>query len=145
MYTVKTLSFNIKTKGNASINNITGDVQSLLTSAGFEEGRALIFVVGSTAGVTTIEYEPGLLKDYPSFFEKIIPSNQRYHHDDTWHDGNGHSHVRASLQGASFTVPFSKRRLLLGTWQQIILVDFDIHPRNREIIVQLSGNKKNEN
>ena len=145
MYTVETHSFTIKTKGNTSISDITENIQSKLNSSAFSEGNALIFVSGSTAGITSIEYEPGLLRDYPAFFEKIIPSNQRYSHDDTWHDGNGHSHVRASLQGASFTVPFSKGRLLLGTWQQIILIDFDTHPRQREIIVQLSGIKKNEN
>lgn len=141
MYDVQTSSFGIETKGNASITDITDRVQSVLSSSGFSEGSALIFVSGSTAGITTIEYEPGLLKDYPAFFEKIIPSSQRYHHDDTWHDGNGHAHVRASLQGASFTVPFSRKRLLLGTWQQIVLIDFDTRPRQREIIVQLSGNK----
>jgi secondary thiamine-phosphate synthase enzyme len=144
MYSLETLSFNIKTKGNTSITDITEDVQSKLNSSGFSEGNALIFVSGSTAGITTIEYEPGLLKDYPSFFEKIIPSNQTYYHDDTWHDGNGHSHVRASLQGASFTVPFIHKKLLLGTWQQIILIDFDNHPRQREIIVQLNGIKADE-
>ena len=144
MYDVETSSFSIKTKGNASITDITGHVKSMLSSSGFSEGSALIFVSGSTAGITTIEYEPGLLKDYPAFFEKIIPSDQRYHHDDTWHDGNGHAHVRASLQGASFTVPFSRKSLLLGTWQQIVLIDFDNRPRQREIIVQLSGNKENE-
>ena len=142
MYTVKTLSFNIKTKGNASINNITGDIQSLLTSAGFEEGSALIFVVGSTAGVTTIEYEPGLLKDYPSFFDRIAPVNINYRHDNTWHDGNGHSHVRAALQGASFTVPFTRGSLLLGTWQQIVFIDFDVRQRRREVVVQITGEKK---
>ena len=145
MITVETHTFGVKTKGNTSITDITGQVQEIINSSNFSEGSALIFNVGSTAGITTIEYEPGLLKDYPVFFEKIIPSNQRYHHDETWHDGNGHSHVRASLQGASFTVPFSKGRLLLGTWQQIILIDFDTHPRQREIIVQLNGRKKNEN
>lgn len=144
MYSVETSSFSIKTNGNTSITDITEHIRSIMSSSGFSEGNALIFVSGSTAGITTVEYEPGLLKDYPAFFEKIIPSNQRYHHDDTWHDGNGHAHVRASLQGASFTVPFSRRRLLLGTWQQIILIDFDNHPRQREIIVQLSGNKENE-
>jgi secondary thiamine-phosphate synthase enzyme len=141
VYNVQTSSFSIETKGNASIIDITERVQSILSSSGFSEGSALIFVNGSTAGITTIEYEPGLLKDYPAFFERIIPSNQRYHHDDTWHDGNGHAHVRASLQGASFTVPFSRKKLLLGTWQQIVLIDFDNRPRQREIIVQLSGNK----
>lgn len=144
MYTVETLSFSIRTKGNTSISDITEKVQSMLTSSGFSEGMALIFVSGSTAGITTIEYEPGLLKDYPTFFEKIIPSNQRYSHDETWHDGNGHSHVRASLQGASFTVPFSHKNLLLGTWQQIALIDFDNHSRQREIIVQLNGIKEDE-
>ena len=144
LYTVETHTFGLKTKGNTSLTDITGQVQDKLTSSGFVEGNALVFVSGSTAGITTIEYEPGLLKDYPAFFEKIIPSNQRYSHDETWHDGNGHSHVRASLQGASFTVPFSQGRLLLGTWQQIILIDFDTHPRQREIIVQLNGIKKNE-
>jgi secondary thiamine-phosphate synthase enzyme len=144
MFSLKTLSFHIKTKGNTTLTDITDQVQSLLTSSSFSEGSALIFVSGSTAGITTIEYEPGLLKDYPTFFEKIIPSNQRYSHDETWHDGNGHSHVRASLQGASFTVPFAQKRLLLGTWQQIVLIDFDTHSRQREIIVQLSGIKDNE-
>lgn len=144
MFSIETLSFNINTKGNTSLNDITNQVQSMLTSSSFSEGNALIFVSGSTAGITTIEYEPGLLKDYPAFFDKIVPSNQNYHHNETWHDGNGHSHVRASLQGSSFIVPFSKKRLLLGTWQQIVLVDFDTHSRQREIIVQLSGIKENE-
>ena len=103
----------------------------------------MVFVGGSTAGITTIEYEPGLKKDYPAFFEKIIPSNISYQHDKTWHDGNGHSHIRASLQGASLTIPFLNGNLLLGTWQQIILVDFDNRPRKRNITVQVTG--KNEN
>ena len=94
---------------------------------------------GSTAGITTVEYEPGLLKDIPEFFENIIPSKNTYHHDETWHDGNGYAHVRASLQGASFTVPFQNSKLLLGTWQQIILIDFDNRSRSRKIIVQLTG------
>jgi secondary thiamine-phosphate synthase enzyme len=144
MFGLETLSFSIKTRGNTSIADITDQVQAMLTSSGFSEGNALIFVSGSTAGITTIEYEPGLLKDYPAFFEKIVPSNQRFHHDDTWHDGNGHSHIRASLQGASFIVPFVNKKLLLGTWQQIILIDFDNHSRQREIIVQLNGIKEDE-
>jgi len=144
MLSLETLSFSIKTKGSTSITDITKQVQSLVTASGFFEGSALIFVGGSTAGITTIEYEPGLLQDYPAFFEEIIPSSQRYHHNDTWHDGNGHSHVKASLQGASFTVPFSRKNLLLGIWQQIVLIDFDNHPRQREIIVQLSGRKEDE-
>ncbi len=142
--TISTNSFNIKTRGNTNIIDITDQVQSIITSNNFLEGSALVFVPGSTAGITTIEHEPGLLKDYPEFMENIIPSGKRYHHDDTWHDGNGHSHVRAALQGASFTVPFSGGRLLLGTWQQIILIDFDNRSRNRNIIVQITGTKNDE-
>ena len=96
---------------------------------------------GATAGVTTIEFEPGLLQDYTTFFEKIVSSSTTYHHDETWHDGNGFSHIRASLQGASFTVPFLNKQMLLGTWQQIILIDFDNRPRNRKVIVQISGDE----
>jgi len=102
----------------------------------------LVFAGGSTAGITTIEYEPGLLKDYPKFFDRIAPVNLNYDHDNTWHDGNGHSHIRAAIQGASLTVPFSKGRLLLGTWQQIIFVDFDNRSRRRDITVQITGKKK---
>ncbi|MEN8191354.1 MAG: secondary thiamine-phosphate synthase enzyme YjbQ [Bacteroidota bacterium] len=136
---VQTHSFSIETKGFNDIIDITRHVESLLLKSSFTEGSLLVFAPGATAGITTIEYEPGLLEDYPKFFEKIIPSNESYHHDETWHDGNGFSHVRASLQGASFTVPFSDKGLLLGTWQQIILIDFDNRPRHRKVIVQLNG------
>jgi secondary thiamine-phosphate synthase enzyme len=138
---IQTLSFSISTNGNTDIINITPNIQSIISEAGFVEGNALIFAPGSTAGVTTIEYEPGLLQDYPFFFEEIIPSNKTYHHDETWHDGNGHSHVRASLQGASLTVPFKGGKLITGTWQQIIFVDFDNRARRREIVVQIIGKK----
>ena len=138
---IETQSFNINTRGNTDIIDITDKVQSQINSAGFTEGNVLVFVGGSTAGITTIEYEPGLLKDYPDFFEKIVPSGISYQHEHTWHDGNGHSHIRAALQGASFTVPFANHRLLLGTWQQIILVDFDNRSRNRKVIVQITGKK----
>lgn len=136
---IKTLSIKIQTKGFNDVVDITDKVQSLLSKSNLKEGSVLVFAVGSTAGITTIEYEPGLLKDYPEFFERLIPSRQRYHHDDTWHDGNGYAHVRAALQGASFTVPFADGNLLLGTWQQIILVDFDNRSRSRNIIVQITG------
>jgi secondary thiamine-phosphate synthase enzyme len=136
---VKTVSFNVSTKGFNDIVDITDQVQNEILNSDFTEGNALVFVPGATAGITTIEFEPGLLKDYPEFMEKIIPSNKNYHHDMTWHDGNGFSHVRASLQGASFQVPFKDKSLLLGTWQQIILVDFDNKSRNRRIIVQIMG------
>jgi len=132
-------SISLSTYGNTDIVDITAQVSSLLRKHEFNHGQALVFVSGSTAGVTTIEYEPGLLKDIPTAFEKIAPSNTYYHHEETWHDGNGHSHVRAALLGCSLTVPFRDGRLLLGTWQQIVLIDFDNRSRKREIVVQLSG------
>ena len=141
MMEIETHSIPVKTKGNCDIIDLTPQVQQIVNDAGFIEGSVLIFAGGSTAGITTIEYEPGLLKDYPAFFNKIIPENITYEHDNTWHDGNGHSHVRAALQGASLTVPFNNGNLLLGTWQQIILVDFDNRPRRREIVVQVTGRK----
>jgi len=131
------LSFN--TKGNCDIIDITEAVSKKLSSARMKSGIVTMFVVGSTGGLTTVEYEPGLVKDINELFEKIIPSNKSYHHDETWHDGNGHSHLRASLLGPSLTVPFESGRLLLGTWQQIIFIDFDIRRRNREIILQFIG------
>lgn len=138
---IKTVIFEIGTKGFTDIIDITPNVQSIVADSELNEGNALIFVPGSTAGITTIEYEPGLLKDYPDFFEKLAPKDKTYKHDETWHDGNGYAHLRASLQGASITIPFIGGELLLGTWQQIILVDFDNTARNRKIIVQLIGNK----
>lgn len=136
---ILTEKFEINTRGNTDIIDITTKVQEIITKSGLKEGNALIFAVGSTAGITTIEYEPGLLKDLPELFEKLIPSNRPYHHDKTWGDGNGYSHLRASMLGSSFQVPFSKGHLLLGTWQQIVFIDFDNRARQRKIIVQLIG------
>ena len=141
---VETHSINFKTNGNCDIIDITGKVEAVITESNFDEGSVLIFASGSTAGITTIEYEPGLLQDYPKFFDRIAPVNINYEHDNTWHDGNGHSHIRASLQGASLTVPFVNGSLKLGTWQQIIFVDFDNRSRSREVVVQLMGRKKEE-
>ncbi len=129
----------INTRGNTDIIDITTKVQEVITKSGVKEGNVLVFAVGSTAGITTIEYEPGLLKDLPELFEKLIPSNRPYHHDKTWGDGNGYAHLRASMLGASIQIPFSKGHLLLGTWQQIIFVDFDNRARQRKIIVQIIG------
>jgi secondary thiamine-phosphate synthase enzyme len=139
---IETYSISLSTRGNCDIVDITDKVGELVINNNFVEGNVLLFAGGSTAGITTIEYEPGLLKDYPKFFERIAPSNINYEHDNTWHDGNGHSHIRAAIQGASLTIPFSKGRMLLGTWQQIIFVDFDNHSRKREITVQITGKKK---
>ncbi|MGK9477668.1 secondary thiamine-phosphate synthase enzyme YjbQ [Melioribacter sp. OK-6-Me] len=136
---IKTYSFTVNTRGNSDIIDITAEVKEKLNETGFKEGSVLVFAPGSTAGITTIEFEPGLLKDYPEFFEKIAPSNKHYHHDETWHDANGYAHVRASLQGNSVTVPFTNSNLLLGTWQQIVLIDFDNRPRRRNIITQFIG------
>jgi secondary thiamine-phosphate synthase enzyme len=140
---IETHTFTINTRGNCDIKDITAEVEDIILKSNLYEGNVLIFAGGSTAGITTIEYEPGLLKDYPDFFNRIAPINITYEHDNTWHDGNGHSHIRAALQGASLTVPFNQRNLLLGTWQQIIFIDFDNRSRKREVIVQITG-KEND-
>jgi secondary thiamine-phosphate synthase enzyme len=129
----------VSTKGHTDVVDITGAVASLLDKHKLNAGNATVFVSGSTAGVTTVEYEPGLVKDLPEAFEKIAPTGKSYHHDATWGDNNGYAHVRASLLGPSLTVPFSNGDLQLGTWQQVVLIDFDDRPRDRTIVVQLVG------
>jgi secondary thiamine-phosphate synthase enzyme len=136
---VLTRSFKIKTRGDTDILDITSEVQKIIKDSKSKEGQATIFVPGSTAGITTIEYEPGLLKDLPQAFERIVPQNIEYAHHLTWGDHNGHAHVRAALLGASKTFPFTDGELILGTWQQIVLIDFDERPRNREVVVQVIG------
>lgn len=136
---IVTDSIPLSTRGDCDIIDITPQVAALVEKHGLTQGQALVFVSGSTAGITTIEYEPGLLKDIPAAFDKIAPQGARYFHEETWHDGNGHSHVRAALLGCSLTVPFNDGRLLLGTWQQIVLIDFDNRPRQRAVVVQLMG------
>ncbi|MFQ5708433.1 MAG: secondary thiamine-phosphate synthase enzyme YjbQ [bacterium] len=129
----------IATKGHTDIIDVTRQVAEVLRKSGLSDGSLTVFVSGSTAGVTTIEYEPGLLQDLPEAFEKLAPTGVTYHHDATWGDGNGYAHVRAALLGASFTVPFQAGRLLLGTWQQIVVIDFDNRSRNRRVVVQMLG------
>lgn len=129
----------ISTRGEGEIQDLTEKVGALVTRAGISEGMALVFVPGSTAGVTTIEYEPGLLQDFPAAMERFAPRDLEYGHDRRWHDGNGHSHVRASLLGPSLTVPIADGKLALGTWQQIVLVDFDNRARQRRIVVTIMG------
>ena len=119
--------------------NITEQAQNILTQSGLFAGTITFFIAGATAGITTIEYEPGLLRDLPELYEKLAPEGAGYHHDATWHDGNGNSHVCAALQGPSLVVPFTKGKMMLGTWQQVVLIDFDNRPRNRNVIVQLLG------
>lgn len=137
--TVQTCTFPVRTSGNTDVQDLTPKIQAALAGSELTSGTVTIFVAGSTAGITTVEYEPGLVKDLQEAFERLAPVAQPYHHHDQWHDDNGHSHVRASLLGPSLTVPFSDGRLLLGQWQQIVLVDFDTRGRNREIIVQIMG------
>jgi len=127
------------TGGDGTVRDITGKVASILENSGISEGQVNVFVPGSTGAITTVEYEPGLIKDLPEFFEKIIPSEVSYHHDKTWGDGNGYAHLRASLVGPSITVPFSEGKLLLGTWQQIVFLDFDNRARNRTVHVSVAG------
>ncbi|NOZ62717.1 MAG: YjbQ family protein [Calditrichaeota bacterium] len=129
----------ISTKGFTDIIDITHDVADAVRKSGINSGTVTVFISGSTAGVTTIEYEPGLLKDLPEAFEKIAPQRKGYHHDATWHDGNGFSHVRAAMLGASLTIPFQEKLLLLGTWQQIVVIDFDNRSRQRDVVVQIMG------
>ena len=131
----------VSTRGDSEMIDLTGRVQEVVERHSFREGAALVFVSGSTAALTTVEYEPGLVEDLPAAFERFAPRNMRYKHEETWHDGNGHSHVRASLLGPSLTVPFKDGRLLTGTWQQIVLLDFDNRPRRRDVVVQLSGER----
>lgn len=129
----------IKTRGNADIADLTRHAAERLAHCGLGSGTITFFIPGSTAAITTIEYEPGLLRDIPELFDQIAPAHRYYHHDETWHDGNGYAHVRAALLGPSLVVPFRAGQMLLGTWQQIVLIDFDNRPRNREVILQIMG------
>jgi len=132
-------SIHLSTSGFSDMKDITGEVSSKLASHGLQSGQVTLFVSGSTAGLTTIEHEPGLEKDFTELMERVAPSNKTYHHDARWGDGNGFSHVRASLVGPSLTVPFSEGKLVLGTWQQIVFVDFDNRSRSRNIVLQFIG------
>ena len=136
---IYTGEINLKTKGDGEIIDITAKVQKQLMESGITAGIVTIFVEHSTCGITTVEYEPGLIEDLGKLWERIAPKNIPYAHDAHWGDGNGYAHVRASLLGASLTVPFTDKKLTLGTWQQIIMVDFDNRPRSRTVVVQVMG------
>jgi secondary thiamine-phosphate synthase enzyme len=129
----------LSTKGFNQIHDLTPALREILNDSGLDNGNLLVFVPGSTGGLTTIEYEPGLLRDVPEMLEKVAPMKGTYHHDQTWHDGNGYAHVRAALIGPSITVPFESGELVLGTWQQVVFIDFDNRPRQRNLHVQLFG------
>jgi secondary thiamine-phosphate synthase enzyme len=129
----------VSTKGRGDVIEITGRINDEIQSSDIKNGTVTLFVVGSTAGLTTIENESGLISDFKAMWERLIPSNIRYEHNERWMDGNGYSHVRASLLGPSLSIPLIKGSLTLGTWQQIILVDFDNRARQREVVVQITG------
>jgi len=137
--TVKTKQISLHTRGEGDILDITNKVAEVVAESKLENGIVTVFVPGSTGALTTIEYEPGLLEDLPNMLERIAPRNIVYEHEKRWHDGNGHSHVRASLIGPSLTVPFVNRRLTLGTWQQIVFLELDARSRARNIVLQIIG------
>ncbi len=136
---VETMSLRFETLGDANIIELTGETQEAIRQSGIQDGIATLFVPGSTAGLTTIEFEQGAVKDFQRLFDEIASPDRDYAHNERWGDGNGHSHVRASLLGASLTIPFTEGKLLLGQWQQIIFVDFDNRPRSRVVVVQVVG------
>lgn len=132
-------SFTVRTERDISIKDITKYVEKAVKESGIKSGIAVVFVPGSTASVSTMEYEPGLLKDIPNVLQKIAPLNYDWEHHKTWHDENGASHILANLIGPSLVIPFENKTLLLGTWQQIVLMDFDREARERKVIVQIIG------
>ena len=137
--TVLTRRFSLSTSGEDDVIDITEKVRQAVRESGLKNGVATIFVPGSTAAVTTMEYEPGLVKDIPAMLGRVAPREIDYEHQKTWHDGNGRSHVKASLVGPSLSVPFVQGELALGTWQQIVFLEFDIRARKSEVLVQMVG------
>jgi secondary thiamine-phosphate synthase enzyme len=127
----------VTTRGNRDCIDLTQKIKEIIRASGISAGIAVLFAPGSTAGITTLEYEPGLIKDIEIFLEKIIPYRGKYHHHDTWHDDNGSAHLQAALLGPSLTVPFMEGEPALGTWQQVVLIDCDTRPRKRKIVVQI--------
>jgi secondary thiamine-phosphate synthase enzyme len=136
---ILTHRISLQTKGAGDLIDITDQIVRILKSTKLKTGQVTVFNIGSTAAITTFEYEPGMIIDMKELYEKIIPSGKHYHHDNTWGDANGFSHLRAALQGPSLTIPFEDGKLLLGTWQQVVLAEFDNKPRNRQIVIQILG------
>jgi secondary thiamine-phosphate synthase enzyme len=137
--TVFTEDIQIKSKSENEIIEITDEVTKTVKESNIQNGAVLVFVVGSTPAITIKEYEPGLQKDFPEMLSRLAPKNIEYAQDNTWHDGNGHSHVRASSIGPNLAIPIVEGLLTLGTWQQIVLVEMDTSPRGRKIIIQVIG------
>jgi secondary thiamine-phosphate synthase enzyme len=136
---VRSEFISLNTRGNADIHEITNQVARIVSESGFKDGIVTVFCPSATSALTTIEYESGALSDLRRLFDEIIPEDREYAHNARWQDGNGHSHIRAALLGPSLTIPFVNFKLTLGTWQQIIYVDFDVRPRQRQLIVQTIG------
>ncbi len=136
---IKTFEIKLETDGDGDIHDLTNSVSELVRKSSINSGTVTVFIPGSTAGISTIEYEPGLLKDIPTLLEKLIPSTIEYEHDKTWGDGNGFSHLRAMLIGPDLTVPFVGGKLTLGRWQQIVFLEFDNRPRSRTVVLQVIG------
>ncbi len=137
--TVKTLTIQLSTRGHADMVDITSHVASAIAESGIQDGTVTVFCPSSTSGLTTIEFESGALSDLRRLYDELIDPNRHYEHNARWGDGNGHSHVRSALVGPSLTVPVVDRRLTLGTWQQIVYIDFDNRPRQRRLVVQILG------
>jgi len=129
----------LHTKGDCDIIDVTSEIERRISDAGISTGTVTVFVPGSTAGITTIEFESGVLSDLKAMWDRIVPKNLTYAHDRRWGDGNGYSHVRASMLGPSLTIPLMNGKIMLGTWQQVVLVDFDNRPRSRQIVLQIMG------
>jgi secondary thiamine-phosphate synthase enzyme len=129
----------LNTQGAGDLLDITAELTRLLHVSSLKKGNLTVFVVGSTAAITTFEYEPGMVADMKQLYEKLVPSNKHYQHDETWGDANGFSHLRAALQGPSLTIPFAEGQLFLGTWQQVVLAEFDNRARKRKVVVQIIG------
>lgn len=136
---IHTATITLDTRGNGDVHDITGGIAGAITESGMRSGLVTVFCASSTSAVTTIEYEAGALQDLRRLLDEIIPPGREYAHNQRWQDGNGHSHVRAALLGPSLTVPFVAAKLALGTWQQVVHIDFDTQPRHRELVLQLVG------
>jgi len=139
MFRVRTASFSVRTRGTCDLLDVTRAVREAVENAGIRHGTATVFVPGSTAGITTLEYEPGAVSDFQELMARCIPADGSYHHNERWGDGNGFSHIRSAVTGPSLSVPFQDGQLLLGTWQQVVLACFDNRPRQRTVIVQILG------
>ena len=137
--TVISKSIKIHSKGENDLIDITNDVEKIVQDSKIQSGTVTVFVSGSTGALTTIEFEPGLVKDFPKMLERLAPKDIEYGHEQMWHDGNGHSHVKASLVGPSITIPFTDGELLLGQWQQIVFIELDTRSRNRNLVLQIMG------